>query len=93
MGAQKAQTIWSLLFGRAKAFHVRSEIGLLRHCALGHRRTDVAGARPDQAVDGILLRRLGEPAEIGEAVAWLCSDAASYVTGHAMSVDGGYMAK
>jgi NAD(P)-dependent dehydrogenase (short-subunit alcohol dehydrogenase family) len=39
------------------------------------------------------LKRLGEPAEIGEAVAWLCSDAASYVTGHAMSVDGGYMAK
>jgi len=27
-------------------------------------------------------------AEIGEAVAWLCSDAASYVTGHAMPVDG-----
>ena len=39
------------------------------------------------------LKRLGEPSEIGEAVAWLCSDAASYVTGHAMSVDGGYMAK
>jgi NAD(P)-dependent dehydrogenase (short-subunit alcohol dehydrogenase family) len=39
------------------------------------------------------LKRLGEPHEIGEAVAWLCSDAASYVTGHAMSVDGGYMAR
>ncbi len=39
------------------------------------------------------LKRLGEPAEIGEAVAWLCSDAASYVTGLAMQVDGGYMAK
>lgn len=39
------------------------------------------------------LKRLGEPNEIGEAVAWLCSDAASYVTGHPMSVDGGYMAR
>lgn len=39
------------------------------------------------------LKRLGEPTEIGEAVAWLCSDAASYVTGHPMSVDGGYMAR
>lgn len=39
------------------------------------------------------LKRLGEPAEIGEAVAWLCSDSASYVTGHPMSVDGGYMAR
>lgn len=39
------------------------------------------------------LKRLGEANEIGEAVAWLCSDAASYVTGHPMSVDGGYMAR
>jgi NAD(P)-dependent dehydrogenase (short-subunit alcohol dehydrogenase family) len=39
------------------------------------------------------LKRLGEASEIGEAVAWLCSDAASYVTGHPMSVDGGYMAR
>jgi NAD(P)-dependent dehydrogenase (short-subunit alcohol dehydrogenase family) len=39
------------------------------------------------------LKRLGEPSEIAEAVAWLCSESASYVTGHAMPVDGGYMAK
>lgn len=39
------------------------------------------------------LRRLGEPAEIGEAVAWLCSDHASYVTGLPMPVDGGYFAQ
>jgi NAD(P)-dependent dehydrogenase (short-subunit alcohol dehydrogenase family) len=38
------------------------------------------------------LRRLGEPEEIGEAVAWLCSDRASYVTGLPMPVDGGFMA-
>lgn len=39
------------------------------------------------------LRRLGEPEEIGEAVAWLCSDRASYVTGLPMPVDGGYFAQ
>jgi NAD(P)-dependent dehydrogenase (short-subunit alcohol dehydrogenase family) len=39
------------------------------------------------------LRRLGEPEEIGEAVAWLCSDRASYVTGLPMPVDGGTLAQ
>jgi NAD(P)-dependent dehydrogenase (short-subunit alcohol dehydrogenase family) len=38
------------------------------------------------------LKRLGEPEEIGEAVAWLCSDRSSYVTGLPMPVDGGFMA-
>lgn len=37
--------------------------------------------------------RVGESKEVAEAVAWLCSDAASFVTGHAMAVDGGYMAQ
>jgi NAD(P)-dependent dehydrogenase (short-subunit alcohol dehydrogenase family) len=38
------------------------------------------------------IGRPGRPEEIAEAVVWLCSDAASYVTGLAMPVDGGYMA-
>ena len=38
------------------------------------------------------LKRIGQPEEVGEAVAWLCSDRASYVTGLPMPVDGGYMA-
>ena len=39
------------------------------------------------------MGRTGQPEEIAEAVVWLCSDAASFVTGHAMSVDGGYVAQ
>lgn len=37
--------------------------------------------------------RMGNPTEIAEAVVWLCSDAASFVTGHAMAVDGGMTAQ
>jgi NAD(P)-dependent dehydrogenase (short-subunit alcohol dehydrogenase family) len=39
------------------------------------------------------LKRFGEPEEIGEAVAWLSSDRASYVTGLPMPVDGGVFAQ
>jgi NAD(P)-dependent dehydrogenase (short-subunit alcohol dehydrogenase family) len=39
------------------------------------------------------MKRLGQPEEVGEVVAWLCSDRASYVTGLPMPVDGGYMAQ
>ena len=37
--------------------------------------------------------RMGKPEEIAEAVVWLCSDAAAFVTGHTMTVDGGYVAQ
>lgn len=37
------------------------------------------------------MKRLGEPAEVAEVVAWLASDAASYVTGEIVVVDGGRM--
>ena len=39
------------------------------------------------------MKRIGQPEEVGEAVAWLCSDRASYMTGVPMPVDGGYMAQ
>jgi NAD(P)-dependent dehydrogenase (short-subunit alcohol dehydrogenase family) len=36
------------------------------------------------------MGRVGRPEEIADAVLWLCSDAASYVTGQSISVDGGF---
>jgi NAD(P)-dependent dehydrogenase (short-subunit alcohol dehydrogenase family) len=37
--------------------------------------------------------RFGQPEEVASAVVWLCSDEASFVTGHAMAVDGGFVAQ
>ena len=39
------------------------------------------------------MGRVGTPQEVAETVAWLSSDAASFVTGHTMVVDGGYFAQ
>ena len=39
------------------------------------------------------MGRLGRPDEVATAVVWLCSEAASFVTGHALAVDGGYVAQ
>jgi NAD(P)-dependent dehydrogenase (short-subunit alcohol dehydrogenase family) len=41
---------------------------------------------------GLPLRRMGKPEEVAEAVVWLASDAASFVVGHVLCTDGGFMA-
>ena len=49
---------------------------------------------PDALEDLIALHpigRLGTPDEIAEAVVWLCSDAASFVTGHSLAAHGGFL--
>ena len=43
------------------------------------------------SVERIPLGRLAEPQEIAAAVAFLCSEAASYITGHTLVVDGGWL--
>jgi len=37
--------------------------------------------------------RMGKPEEIGEGVIWLLSDVSSFVTGHSLSIDEGYVAR
>jgi NAD(P)-dependent dehydrogenase (short-subunit alcohol dehydrogenase family) len=38
-------------------------------------------------------KRLGQPEEVAEAALWLCSDSASFIVGHPLLVDGGYVAQ
>jgi NAD(P)-dependent dehydrogenase (short-subunit alcohol dehydrogenase family) len=56
-----------------------------------------AGMSNPERLEQIIARepigRVGKPEEIAETVVWLCSDAASFVTGHAMAVDGGWVAQ
>ena len=37
--------------------------------------------------------RIGTPEEVAEGALWLCSDASSHVTGHALAIDGGYLCR
>ena len=60
--------------------------------APGVTRTDMVAALPEEMVQRISstipLGRVGEPEEIANAVLFLASDLASYVTGAVLSVDG-----
>ncbi|MEH3158549.1 MAG: glucose 1-dehydrogenase [Sphingomonas taxi] len=47
----------------------------------------------DVAAELSLLGRMGRPEEVAQASLWLCSPAASFVTGHAMAVDAGLLAR
>ena len=59
--------------------------------------TDIVKGNQDylkQWVDTMIpLGRTAQPHEIAEAAVWLCSDAASYITGQNLIVDGGYSAQ
>lgn len=45
-----------------------------------------------QKLNSVPMNRLGTPEEVAQAVIWLCSKESSYVTGHALAVDGGILA-
>ncbi len=59
-------------------------------------RTDFARALWEQAGDAVArrlpLKRLGEPDDVATAALFLASDAASWITGHVLVVDGGALA-
>jgi len=64
--------------------------------APGPIQTPLTAAVPTEVINQIIGRtaqqRYGQPDEVGEAAAWLCSAPASYVTGVVLPVDGGWLA-
>ena len=54
--------------------------------------TDVISQNPEikKTMESMTpMKRLGQPEEIASAIVWLCSDQASFVTGHPLVIDGG----
>lgn len=62
------------------------------HTEMIDRVTGKDPAIEKQYVDLEPMGRMGTPEEIAAAAVWLCSPAASFVTGHALTVDGGLVA-
>ena len=57
------------------------------------RMVDSGGMNEHEFLAAEPVGRMGKPEEIGEGVVWLLSAAASFVTGHSMSIDGGFVAR
>jgi NAD(P)-dependent dehydrogenase (short-subunit alcohol dehydrogenase family) len=57
----------------------------------------IRAALPQEAIDGLAeaspIGRIGQPEEVAATVVWLCGDAAPYLTGQAIAVDGAFSAR
>jgi 3-oxoacyl-[acyl-carrier protein] reductase len=77
--------VWSREFGK---FNIR-----VNAVAPGFIATDMVKSMPEKILENMRqhtpLGRLGTPEEIANAYVWLASDAASFITGAVLSVDGG----
>jgi NAD(P)-dependent dehydrogenase (short-subunit alcohol dehydrogenase family) len=63
--------------------------GPIQNTLLWEYLTDTTPGVSDELVHDLPLQRIGHPEDVVEAVLWLCSDKATFVTGQLLSVDGG----
>ncbi len=63
--------------------------GLIETPMAEQMRASGQAAALEAMLTGVPIGRLGRPEEIADAVLWLCSEAASFVIGHSLAVDGG----
>lgn len=60
-------------------------------------RTEMADAFPKEMEDAILamhpIGRIGTPGDVAGTVAFLCSEKAAFITGHALAIDGGLLSR
>ena len=77
--------VWARELGK---YHIR-----VNAVAPGFIATDMIRQVPEKVLQGLVshtpLGRMGEPEDIANAYLWLASDAASFVSGAVLSVDGG----
>jgi len=80
-------------FSKSLAQEIGSRNITVNVVAPGFIDTDMTKALPDAQREALLkhipIQRLGDPSEIASAVAFLASDAAGYITGHTLHVNGG----
>ncbi len=81
-------------FTKAVAREVASRSITVNAVAPGFIETDMTAAMTDKARESLIpsipLGRVGRPEDIASAVAFLVSDAAAYITGQVLGVDGGF---
>lgn len=79
---------------RAVALEAGADGIRVNNIAPGVVQTPMSAGLPDGLADRLAnqaaLKRLGEPADIGDVAVWLCTDAARFITGQTILVDGGF---
>lgn len=82
-----------MAFTKSLAYEVAARGITVNAVAPGFIDTDMTRPLPDRAKDyflqKVVLGRIGQPNDVAEAAYWLCSDAAGYLTGQIIHVNGG----